>query len=296
MLTPAQRNHTIMLTPAHHNIVSPSPHRGRALALCALALLLAACGATRPGTGAALPPGYLYKAELAFVRIEPIEPGAPDNAHPATVPTPGLRRTLEAMHAAGTISISAKPVFTAEELDAIVAPLAAALAKAGPREDVVFASRGLHGLFGKYSPATVTTGRVFVHDGRVNMIFGWLHDQFDQMVRGEDAVHSLVPGSRAKRLASGWDITSGGIVPNRSDWVAFEVPAAVEASPPRSAETAAPKTPSDAAAPAPAPAAPDDARYQELERKLKLLDRMKANGLITDEEYRDQRRTILQGM
>jgi hypothetical protein len=268
-----------------------SPRRpARRFALCTLALLLTACGTTLPGAGAEMPADHVHRSKSAAVRIEPIEAGAPDNAHPATVPARALRRTLEGLRAARTISISPKPVFTAEELDEIVAPLAAALAKAGAREDVVFVSRGFHGIFGKYSTATVTTGRMFVHEGRINIIFGLLHDQVDQLERVDEAARKFVPGSRAQPLATGWEIAPDGSVRvhERRDWISFEVPSAVEPA----AVEAAPARGADAAAPAPQ----DNARYQEIEAKLKLLDRLKANELISEEEYREQRRSILQGL
>ncbi len=45
------------------------------------------------------------------------------------------------------------------------------------------------------------------------------------------------------------------------------------------------------------PAAPaTDSRYQEIESRLSALNRLKANGLITEEEYSERRRAILQGL
>jgi len=39
-----------------------------------------------------------------------------------------------------------------------------------------------------------------------------------------------------------------------------------------------------------------DSRYREIQERLRTLERLKADGLITEEEYRDRRRAILEGL
>ena len=221
---------------------------------------------------------YQYRTEYGFVRIERIEPGAPDNAHPFSVSVDTLRQTLASLKVEGTTSRKAVPVFTGEELEEIVPHLAAALAKAGPKEDVTFAVTGKHGAFGEYSPRTVTTGRVFVHAALLNVIFGRVHETYE---RGA-ATSLFTPGSRAHRIESGWNIVPGSarLADNRSDWVMFDVKT-----------LPAPKEKTEGNT-----ATPSDSRYQDIKNKLGALDRLKADGLITEDEYRERRRAILQGI
>jgi hypothetical protein len=248
----------------------------RALALASAAMLLAACETTARSNDRPQVPGYQYRSEsdVAFVRIEPIEPGAPDNAHPFSTSVAVLRPVLASMKVKGASSSGAVPVFTSEELDEIVPHLAAALAKAGPKEDVTFAVSGKHGLFGKYSPKSYTTGRLFVRDRQANIVFGRVHEGYATDDRGL----ALIPGSRTRRIETGWDIVPENVrvADRRSDWVTLEA-----------------RTATAAATPA-APAV--DSRYREIDDRLKLLEQLKSNGRITEEEYRGQRRAILQGI
>jgi len=118
------------------------------------------------------------------------------------------------------------PVFTSEELDEIVPYLAAALASVGANEDVTFAVTGSHGLLGKFSPKTVTTGRVFVHDQRLNVIFGVVHDPFAILqMQSPNVPQPFTPGTRAKRIDANLAITPGNgrlATGDRPDWVTFD--------------------------------------------------------------------------
>ena len=254
-------------------------------------MLLAACETTARSNDRPQVPGYQYRSEsdVAFVRIEPIEPGAPDNAHPFSTSVAVLRPVLAGMKVKGASSSGAVPVFTSEELDEIVPHLAAALATAGPKEDVTFAVSGKHGLLGKYSPKSYTTGRLFVRDGQANIVFGRVHEGYAP----DDQGLALIPGSRTRRIETGWDIVpeNARVADKRSDWVALETRTA-----PAAATPAAPRETADGATPA-KPAAPAvDGRYREIDDRLKLLEQLKSKGRITEEEYRERRRAILQGI
>ena len=54
--------------------------------------------------------------------------------------------------------------------------------------------------------------------------------------------------------------------------------------------------PAPAAAAAPQKPAAADPRYEEIQARLRTLERLKAEGLITEEEYRERRRAILQSL
>jgi hypothetical protein len=247
-----------------------------AVAVAGAAMLLAACQTTARFDDPPQVLGYQYRSEsgVAFVRIEQIEAGAADNAHPFSTSVAALRPVLANIKVKGASSSGAVPVFTNEELDEIVPHLVAALARAGPKEDVTFAAAGEHGLFGKYSRQSYTTGRLFVRDGQANILFGRVHERYAP----DDQGLMLVPGSRTRRVETGWDIVpeNARVADKRSDWVTLETKTAPAATTP------------------PAPAV--DSRYREIDNRLKLLEQLKSDGRITEEEYRERRRAILQGI
>jgi hypothetical protein len=228
---------------------------------------------------------YEYRPSLGFVRIERIETGAPDNAHPFEISIDALRHQL------ASVKLKDDPIFTGEELDEVVPYLAAALTKAAPNEDVTFAVTGRHGLFGKISPKTVTTGRVFARDQRLNVVFGVIHDPFDIALQASDVLQPFAPGTRAKRIETRLALTPGIgrlAADDRPDWVTFDT-ARTEHPP-----AAAPARTGGSASDGPMPSPKVDSRPEEIERRLRLLDRLKERGVITEEEYRDRRRAILQ--
>lgn len=290
--------------------------------------LFTGCAATGPGNESYL---YEYRESDRYVRLEPIESEAPPNGHPYAISPDTLQQWLANLKASGTgVFGGSEPVFTEAEVAEIAAPIAAALAKATPDQDVTFQSAGARGLFGKYSTPSFTTGRLFAHDGRLHLIFGVLQERPDP--RNSANLARVIPsGSRAGRAESGWDVDagSGQSTQGRTDWVSFaeQRPATVAAPAPQAAPAPAPAvtpapvsatpsaapmvvspqsdlsryldgdaetTPVPAAGAAPAPAV--DARLQEIETRLRVLDQLKAKGLVTDEEYREQRRVILQGI
>jgi hypothetical protein len=228
---------------------------------------------------------YEFRQPVDFVRIERIEAGAPDNAHPFSISVEALRQALAGLQVEGSSSIKAVPMFTDAELLKIVPHLVAALAKAGPKEDVTFAVTGKHGLLGSFSSNSVTTGRLFARGPQLNVIFGLAQELYESAELGP--VSSFPRGSRANRPDRVWRIVpkSGRLADQRLDWVALD-----------SAATPAPEAKTGSASAA-APATPTaDSRYQEIETKLSVLNRLKANGLITEGEYDERRRAILQGL
>jgi len=174
----------------------------------------------------------------------------------------------------------AKPVFTDEELTEIVPHLSAALAKSAPKEDVTFAVIGRHGSFGDHSPPSVTTGRLFVRERELNVVFGLIHQPFEQRYQESELGPGALlfpPGSRAYRSEGFWKLVpkAGQLADKRVDWVMLDTPGLGRIGPA-------------------APAA--DSRYQEIQNRLSVLNRLKADGLITEEEYGERRRAILQGL
>lgn len=249
----------------------------------AAAMALSACGSMGALDGNSQVVSYEYRPKFGFVRIERIEAGAPDNAHPFNISADALRQLLASLEVEGGTSTSADPVYTKEELDEIVPHLSAALAKAAPKEDVTFAVTGRHGAFGDHSPRSVTTGRLFARELQLNVVFGLVHQPYGQHYQESElgpGALSFPPGSRAYRAEGFWRLTpkAGRLADKRVDWVMLD------ARDPGRAGAAAPVAPAT------------DGRYQEIQNRLSVLNRLKADGLITQEEYSERRRAILQGL
>ena len=253
----------------------------------AAAMALSACTTTEVRDDPSKIVSYVYRPQIGYVRIERIETGAPDNDHPFDISPDALSRSLASLEVEGGAKSGTAPIFNDDELKEFAPYLVAALAKAGPKEDVCFAVVGRHGALGSYSPPSVTTGRLFARDGRLNVIFGLVQEHFE----GPDVgfVDSLTPrfppGSRMQASNTGWKLLpKGGRLPEgRLDWIALDT-----TQPPAAKEKAA-----GAAEPTPRTA---DSRYQEAQSRIIALDRLKADGLITQQEYDERRRAILQGL
>ena len=243
---------------------------------------LSACGLMGVGGDSQIV-SYEYRPQFGYVRIERIEAGAPDNAHPFGISVDALSGMLASLKVKGGVSGSAVPMFTDGELKEIAPHLVAALAKAGPREDVTFAVTGKHGFLGSWSSKSVTSARLFVRDREINIIFRLVHDLYEDGQMGYGVPPVFQPGSRAQRSDTNWKLVpeSARLASGRSDWAMLDT-------------TMLPKPKETTGGTRAAPAA--DSRYQEIENRLRTLDRLKADGLIKEEEYAERRRAILQGL
>ncbi len=251
---------------------------------------------------------YEYKRPdgRAFVRLEPIERGAPPNDQPATLRPEQVRLALASVREKNAQVFGAdEPVFDAGELDEIAPPLASALAAATPAQDVTFAVIGSHGLFGEHSPQTATTGRAFVRGGKLNVILGLVRSAYEAVdIHGTP--DQVTPGQRNARVEYGWTLAASGAQQpdRRGDWLAFDVASLTPTAAPVAAvvERTAPAivSPANAArpvpVPVPAPRATEDSRYQDIAAKLRILDRLHADKLVSEEEYQARRRAILQAL
>jgi len=72
-----------------------------------------------------------------------------------------------------------------------------------------------------------TTGRVFVHDQRLNIIFGVVHDPFAILqMQTPNVPQPFTPGTRAKRIDTKLAVTPGKgrlVSEDRPDWVTFDI-------------------------------------------------------------------------
>jgi hypothetical protein len=203
------------------------------------------------------------EAPFSYVRIETREPGAALNQHPVQIDPAALRAMLARVQLAGTRS---EPLFNSGELDELVPPLAQALARATPEQDVSFAVAGQHGLMGPLALRVVTTARVFWTGNTMNLVFGLVRRDVEAQFRATGYQVALEPGKRAEAVDRKVQLTAAtGATSRRADWLVLDPSAAAPA--PAAAAPAplpapalvvpAPSTPAAAsAAPAPAPATP----------------------------------------
>lgn len=261
--------------------------RWHCVSLLVLVTALSACaaGARNDQDGSTV-----YRSDDNFVRLVPIEPGAPPNAHPFAISAGQLSRLLAGIEVRRAVSIGEAPVFSKEELETIVPPLVSALSKAGPTRDVTFAVTGRRGIFGRLSPETVTTGRLFVTGDSLNLIFGLMQERLDAEKFESTAVSPTVaPGARSRRIGDTvWKIEPGRgqLHEQRGDWLVFDR----SAIPAAGAIPAAPSTPdTDVKSGGEAPA-----KVQEIEDRLRVLDALRERGTITEQEYLERRRAILE--
>lgn len=226
--------------------------------------------------------------EFSAIALQPIEAGSAPNQHPAKLNPDTLRNRLAGIefNAAGR-SLS---LFSADELGDIVPYLVQAFAAAKPGDDLYLFStaRREQGLLGL--PVSITA-RLFMVDGRLNLIVDSARQDTMSMFRNARMVPTLSFGSRSalSQNAATTTLTSRTGQLRRGDWVQLSV-ADVERS-----ETAPPA----AAASAPVPAATtnrDPGFYDEQARRLKGLQSLRDQGLLTDAEFQAKRREILQGL
>jgi len=232
-----------------------------------------------------------------FVRTVPIERGAGLNDQPVQISDTELRSAFTGIQTMALVWNSGGAVFNDKELGELVPSVVTALGKASPREDVIFAVFGKHGMLGDFSTATATTGRVFVQDGQLNIIFGLVHATYEDVIN--HTTTALTPGTRSSRVEGGRPVCSASVemVSNRTDWLRVKVSQLASLGKQTKPEDdQKSREPAKTAAPAVQTSPTTDGRYQDIQSRLRVLDRLKADGLITEDEYRDRRRAILQSL
>jgi hypothetical protein len=238
----------------------------------------------------------VYEGRFSWVRIETRESGAAPNQHPFEVAPAALRAMLERVQ---LVEAKATPLFTAKQLDEIAAPLASALARATAEQDVSFAVSDQFGYLGPLASRAVTTARVFHRDGQLQVIAGLVRHDFESQFRGSGLLIAFEPGQRSKPVERGnkLSVAVGNGAAVRDDWIALntDVAAANAATPAPGVPTAPPGAAKPTAAPAaPVPAAKDgDELYRSTAERLRALEKLRKDGLITEAEYQEKRRQIL---
>ena len=255
-----------------------------------LAWGVAGCAALRPA-GAGQEGRTVWESRDQFVRVVPREDGAEGgrtaDARQATVTAPDLQRLFGSIRFVPREGGAPGPLFTATELAVLGEEVGKGLGQARSDEEVTFAVFGyypvLHGLA---KETRVTTGRVFLQDGELNLILGQVREDVND--RDDRRLFPFVPGSRQKvaHLPGRIETSGASYTLKRADCLVFRDLTAGRASTPEPAVLPAPPA-------GPPGSAPSHERKPSIEERLMRLDGLKEKGLITDEEYRQKRRAIL---
>ncbi len=188
-------------------------------------------------------------------------------------------------------------------------------AKANP--DVVFRTLSRHSLWGSdfAKRRAINTGRVFVQDGGINIIFGEVQaaDRKRVFYGTREDWRELHQGARDEMSPLKFTLLAEGAASyanyqgiRRPDWLVIDtnmqvttVPAAAVARAPAPAPapvpTIAPRAPVAAVAPA-APAAAAAPAPGGLEDRLRRLKRLHDQQLIGEDEYREKVRELLRDL
>jgi hypothetical protein len=265
---------------------------------------------------------YEYNGPVAYVRIETSEPGAQRNEQPYSVDPAQIRAVL---HALRLPSEKNESLLNDAEIDEISLHLSRALVKATDSQDVCFAVSGRYGTFSFISPRRVTTARVFRTEGRLNLVFGMVRHDWDSEFKATGTLIAFEPGRRAGPLPNEPQVAIDPAYgeSRRADWIVLRdldsvaaptaTPSTTTAPPapvpaataPAATPPAAPPPPAPAATvpPAPAPATPPPAAppgtqpgYDTIAQRLRTLQKLRDDGLITQQEYEQKRQEILKGL
>ncbi|MGY0197037.1 SHOCT domain-containing protein [Leptothrix sp. BB-4] len=217
-------------------------------------------------------------AEYSAVRLVPVEAGAGPNQHPQELAIERIERWLSQARLQG----GREPLFMRDEVESVAKGLAEALRVARPNQDVILLSSARRS--GPLTPMLSITARVFVADGALQLLVQGDRLNVVTPFRAQQLMPALNFGSRA--LASGVQLQRDGQSGRRSDWLAWPLADAEPA--PRKAVA----TPS----PPPSPSASDPAGEASLEARLRRLKALHEQGLISDDDYAQKRRSLLDAL
>jgi hypothetical protein len=233
--------------------------------------------------------------EFTAVQRAEREAGATPNQQPVTIAPETLRQLLAPVRL--VVGKSNVALFHPDELGDLIEPLSEALSVAGPGDDLLLLSTHRRGE-GLLRAPTGLTARVFVEGDALNLIAHDARRDFVNAYIGSRIPPTFTFGSRT---ATGTvTLLDPGATLRRADWVAIplqRVAAAPVATPaPAAVMPAAAPVPQAAPAPAPAPRTTMPASADEIEQRLLTLKRLRERGLISEEEYQQKRREILQAL
>lgn len=229
--------------------------------------------------------------EFTAIQRAEREAGAAPNQQPATIAPETLRQLLAPARL--VVGKNTVPLFHPEELSELIESLSEALAVAGPGDDLLLLSTHRRGE-GILRTPTGLTARLFVQGDALNLIVNDARRDFVNAYIGSRIPPTFSFGSRTTpgQVA----LQDPGATVKRADWLAIPLQRAAAAPVAAPAVVLPPAAPAAQAAPVPAPRAAAPASADEIERRLLTLKRLRERGLISEDEYQQKRREILQAL
>lgn len=224
------------------------------------------------------------------------------NEHPAEFTQERLTDILASIEVRDDEEGKTEALFTAKTLEFLVPRLLDAFRQASPQEDVTFAFIGLHAVAFAKSPK-VTTGRMFYQGGKLNLIVGKAHEEVNERV--DRRLYPFTPGRRERTAEGDWSLLNQpgqtAMVRLRKDWLVFDkdwkpssTSPMVTVAPvePQKGSSAQPQQSVQSAQP-PSTGPMFGGKSSKFAERLTILNELRQKGLITEEEYRGKRLTIL---
>ena len=139
-----------------------------------------------------------------------------------------------------------------------------------------------------------SSARVFVEGGRLNLIFGMI-DRFYSEFRDPERKVPAMGSRKGAGSLKGAIVAAEGVtlVNGRDDWVALEM---ARVAPPAPAPEVAPTPMVMEQPPAVKPPEAVKPREKSIEEKLQILKNLRDKELITEEEYVEKKRQILDAL
>lgn len=144
----------------------------------------------------------MWEAGLQYVKIESVDKPGVVNDHPDSLTSEQMKTILNYLFVSERILLSKKqvPIFGPGEVQVLAPALSNGFAQAGANEDVTFVTIGSHKSTLAKEDKT-TTGRAFIQNGRLNIVFGKLHEIYKdrEIATGQEIdrrTNPLLPGKR----------------------------------------------------------------------------------------------------
>ncbi|MGD9367981.1 MAG: SHOCT domain-containing protein [Desulfobacteraceae bacterium] len=226
-------------------------------------------------------------ARIALYSTE-AEPGN-RNSHPITLEADQLSAVLSRVRARSGETGEIIDLFPEKNREESAERLAKALRRIDSDQELHLVSfRHIGTFFSGHRNASAA--RVFVEEGRLNLIFGRIDLFFSEF---RDADRPVPPMGSRKRAASlkGRIIGTEGVtfVDGRNDWVTLDlIPAEPVPPAPAPAAKGSGSTPVEKS-----PKAAIKPHEKSIEEKLQILKNLRDKDLITEQEYTDKKRQIL---
>jgi hypothetical protein len=228
----------------------------------------------------------LFRSRDQFVRVvkQDSRKGVkvPPNDHPVFLEATQLRTALGSLEFVLPKKDKSSPVFEKPELDVLEKYLSNAFEQAGPDEDVAFAVVGdYRAVYGLAKEQMFTSARAFYREGKLNIIFGDIHGKYYANV--DRRIYPLAPGSRFLPSKHEWKLLGYpyqefymGPDGQRTDWLVIDLAAMTARAAMGEKETAT---------------MPPHAKT--VEERLSILNDLKNKKMITEDEYKMKRESIL---